>query len=122
MIWITHDLAVVAALADRIAVMYAGKVVEMGSTDDVIDRPLHPYAEGLIGSVPIQNRRGERLTQIPGMTPSLLNMPSGCAFRDRCRYATEICATPPEVTAPSPGEPNRLVRCFHPLLTAETAP
>ena len=102
MIWITHDLAVVAALADRIAVMYAGRIVETGSTDEVIDRPMHPYAEGLIGSVPIQNRRGQRLTQIPGMTPSLLNMPVGCAFRDRCRYATEACTKEPDVTAPLP--------------------
>jgi len=121
MIWITHDLAVVAALADRIAVMYAGRIVETGTTDDVIDRPLHPYAEGLIGSVPIQNRRGQRLTQIPGMTPSLLNMPVGCAFRDRCSYADGDCATAPDVTAPLAGEPNRLVRCVHPLMPVETA-
>lgn len=120
MIWITHDLAVVAALADRIAVMYAGRVVETGTTDDVIDRPLHPYAEGLIGSVPIQNRRGQRLTQIPGMTPSLLNMPVGCAFRDRCSYADDVCATAPEVTAPLSSKPGRLVRCVHPLLPMET--
>lgn len=121
MIWITHDLAVVAALADRIAVMYAGRIVEMGSTDEVVDHPLHPYAEGLIGSVPIQNRRGQRLTQIPGMTPSLLNMPAGCAFRDRCGYATEACIKEPEVTMPLPAAPGRQVRCFHPLLSVETA-
>lgn len=121
MIWITHDLAVVAALADRIAVMYAGRIVEMGSTDEVIDRPLHPYAEGLIGSVPIQNRRGQRLTQIPGMTPSLLNMPVGCAFRDRCRYATSACTQEPDVSMPAAGAPDRHVRCFHPLLSVENA-
>ena len=116
MIWITHDLAVVAALADRIAVMYAGRIVEMGTTDDVIDRPLHPYAEGLIGSVPSQNRRGQRLTQIPGMTPSLLNLPQGCAFRDRCPYADQACLSEPEVSSPSSG---RQVRCVHPLLREE---
>ena len=121
MIWITHDLAVVAALADRIAVMYAGRVVETGSTDEVIDRPLHPYAEGLIGSVPIQNRRGQRLAQIPGMTPSLLNMPAGCAFRDRCRYATDTCLSEPEVTQPLPDHPGRRVRCCHPLVPTEVA-
>ena len=121
MIWITHDLAVVAALADRIAVMYAGRIVETGTADEVIDRPLHPYAEGLIGSVPIQNRRGQRLTQIPGMTPSLLNMPAGCAFRERCRYATEACGQEPAVTAPLPDHPSRLVRCHHPLLSLENA-
>jgi peptide/nickel transport system ATP-binding protein len=121
MIWITHDLAVVAALADRIAVMYAGRIVEAGSTDEVIDRPLHPYAEGLIGSVPTQNRRGQRLSQIPGMTPSLLNMPVGCAFRDRCSYADVACAVAPDVSAPVPEAQERLVRCVHPLLTVENA-
>ncbi len=112
MIWITHDLAVVAALADRIAVMYAGRIVEMGTTDDIIDRPLHPYAEGLIGSVPSQNSRGRRLTQIPGMTPSLLNLPEGCAFRNRCPYADGACQTSPDMSFPEAG---RSVRCFHPL-------
>ncbi len=112
MIWITHDLAVVAALADRIAVMYAGRIVEQGRTDDVIDRPLHPYAEGLLGSVPSHNKRGSRLTQIPGMTPSLLNLPDGCAFRTRCPYADVACMSSPEMTAPAGG---RQVRCFHPL-------
>jgi peptide/nickel transport system ATP-binding protein len=112
MIWITHDLAVVAALADRIAVMYAGHIVETGTTDEVIDRPLHPYSEGLIGSVPSQNTRGQRLTQIPGMTPSLLNLPLGCAFRERCGYADELCEATPDMTSPAPG---RGVRCFHPL-------
>ncbi len=117
MIWITHDLAVVAALADRIAVMYAGRIVEMGETSDIIDRPLHPYAEGLIGSVPSHNRRGQRLTQIPGMTPSLLNLPEGCAFRERCPYADAACQVSPDISYPSDG---RSVRCFHPLL-AEAA-
>ncbi len=112
MIWITHDLAVVAALADRIAVMYAGRIVEMGSADDIIDRPLHPYAEGLIGSVPSHNKRGQRLTQIPGMTPSLLNLPAGCAFRTRCPYADGACLVSPDMAAASAG---RSVRCFHPL-------
>lgn len=114
MIWITHDLAVVAALADRIAVMYAGRIVESGRTDDVIDRPLHPYTEGLLGSVPSHNVRGQRLTQIPGMTPSLLNLPSGCPFRTRCAYADDLCkAEPPEIS-PAAG---RFVRCVRPLNT-----
>ena len=91
MIWITHDLAVVAGLADRIAVMYAGRIVEMGRTADVIERPMHPYTKGLIGSVPSQNTRGHRLAQIPGMTPSLLKLPPGCAFKARCPIAIERC-------------------------------
>ena len=69
LIWITHDLSVVAGLADEIAVMYAGRIVETGAADAVLDRPLHPYTHGLIGSVPSRNRRGEKLRQIPGMTP-----------------------------------------------------
>jgi peptide/nickel transport system ATP-binding protein len=115
MIWITHDLAVVAALADRIAVMYAGRIVETGRTDDVIDRPLHPYTRGLIGSVPSHNRRGARLAQIPGMTPSLLNLPAGCAFRQRCERASERCRAEPQEDATGNG---RRFRCFHPLLEA----
>jgi peptide/nickel transport system ATP-binding protein len=69
LIWITHDLAVVGGLADTVAVMYAGRIVEQGPVDAVLDRPLHPYTVGLIGSVPSRNRRGEPLQQIPGMTP-----------------------------------------------------
>ena len=113
LIWITHDLTVVAGLADRICVMYAGKIVEQGTTDAVLDQPLHPYTHGLIGSVPSRNRRGQALFQIPGMTPSLLNIPPGCAFRERCPRADDACLYAPETTSPSPG---RDVRCFHPML------
>ena len=111
MIWITHDLTVVAGLADRICVMYAGRDVEHGSVDQVLDTPLHPYTHGLIGSVPSRNRRGQPLHQIPGMTPSLLNLPPGCAFRTRCPRATDVCMEEPRVTAHGNG---RSVRCFHP--------
>ena len=113
MIWITHDLAVVSSLADRIAVMYAGRIVETGRTAQIVSAPLHPYTKGLIGSVPSHNRRGERLTQIPGMTPSLLNLAPGCAFRTRCARATQVCLADPELAAVMP---HRAVRCFHPLL------
>jgi peptide/nickel transport system ATP-binding protein len=112
MIWISHDLAVVSALADRIAVMYAGRIVETGSTADVIDRPLHPYTRGLIGSVPSHNRRGARLAQIPGLPPSLSNLPAGCTFRPRCERASERCRMEPGESAAGNG---RLSRCFHPL-------
>jgi peptide/nickel transport system ATP-binding protein len=71
LIWITHDLSVVAGLADELAVMYAGRIVESGSVAAVLDRPLHPYTHGLIGSVPSRNKRGSKLRQIPGMTPSV---------------------------------------------------
>jgi peptide/nickel transport system ATP-binding protein len=112
MIWVTHDLAVVAGLADRVAVMYAGRIVEMGTTDEVVNRPFHPYTSGLIGSAPSRNARGTRLTQIRGMAPLPMNLPTGCAFRPRCDLATEACATAPEATTPDGGH---LVRCHHPL-------
>jgi peptide/nickel transport system ATP-binding protein len=119
LMWITHDLAVVAGLADHLCVMYAGRMVETGRVDDVIDRPLHPYTHGLIGSVPSQNRRGRRLTQIPGMTPSLLSLPVGCAFRSRCERAGHACHKEPPITEPLAG---RGIRCFHPHLgSAEDA-
>ncbi|PHK94016.1 methionine ABC transporter ATP-binding protein [Pseudoroseomonas rhizosphaerae] len=111
MIWVTHDLSVVAGLADDIAVMYAGRVVERGAVSEVLDQPLHPYTHGLIGSVPSRNKRGEKLRQIPGMTPSLLSLPPGCAFRTRCPRAQEDCARDPALSELLPG---RLARCFHP--------
>lgn len=113
LIWITHDLAVVAGLADRICVMYAGRVVEAGTIDDVIDRPLHPYTAGLLGSVPGHNQRGRRLNQIPGMAPSLIDLPEGCAFHPRCPHVDEACKAVPGPSAPLAG---RMVRCFHPRL------
>ena len=112
LIWITHDLSVVAGLADDIAVMYAGRVVEKGAVSEVLDKPLHPYTAGLIGSVPSRNKRGEPLRQIPGMTPSLLNLPPGCAFRSRCPRAAEACMAEPEIREVLPG---RETRCFLPM-------
>lgn len=119
MIWITHDLSVVAGLADDICVMYAGRIVEQGSVDDVLDRPCHPYTAGLIGSVPSRNRRGQALHQIPGMTPSLLNLQAGCPFKSRCEYVAGACEVIPEQTTPIKG---RNVRCHYPLQGAEEAP
>jgi peptide/nickel transport system ATP-binding protein len=110
LIWITHDLAVVAGLADRVSVMYAGRIVETGATGDVIDHPLHPYTQGLIGSIPRPEMRGAPLAQIPGMTPSLLNRPTGCAFRTRCPRATDVCLQEPE---PRELRPAQWVRCWH---------
>ena len=113
LIWITHDLSVIAGLADDIAVMYAGRIVETGTVASVLDRPLHPYTHGLIGSVPSRNARGRRLRQIPGMTPSLLNLPVGCAFRSRCPRAAAVCEQDPPDSFPIEG---RTLRCFHPQL------
>jgi peptide/nickel transport system ATP-binding protein len=104
---------VVAGLADDIAVMYAGRIVEQGDVGEVLDKPLHPYTHGLIGSVPSRNRRGEPLRQIPGMTPSLLSLQPGCAFRARCPRAQPDCVEMPELHA---WLPDRLARCHHPHL------
>jgi peptide/nickel transport system ATP-binding protein len=118
LIWITHDLSVIAGLADEICVMYAGRIVEHGSVDQVLDAPLHPYTCGLIASAPSRNRRGEPLRQIPGMTPSLLDLAPGCAFRERCSRADNACAQDPALSSPVAG---RQVRCFHPLVQRAAA-
>ncbi|HKF72068.1 MAG TPA: ABC transporter ATP-binding protein [Stellaceae bacterium] len=115
LIWITHDLAVVGGLADAVAVMYAGRIVEQGPVDDVLDRPLHPYTLGLLGSVPSRTRRGARLPQIPGMAPSPLRLPDGCSFRTRCPRADSSCANMPALEALLP---DHLARCVHPLMEA----
>jgi len=117
MIWITHDLAVVSGLADRIAVMYAGRIVESGATADVIRAPSHPYTRGLIDSIPTRATHGTLLRQIPGMTPSLLQLPQGCAFRPRCSHATEACLGVPQ---PEPAPAGKTVRCWN-MLTPEMA-
>ena len=112
LVWITHDLSVIAGLADHIAVMYAGRIVEKGTVDQVLDSPMHPYTHGLIGSVPSRTARGERLRGIPGMTPSVLNLPAGCAFRTRCGHADAQCELDPPEFAAGAGHAHR---CFHPL-------
>jgi peptide/nickel transport system ATP-binding protein len=111
LVWITHDLAVVAGLADEVCVMYAGRIVERGPVDAVLDDPLHPYTSGLLDSVPSRHGRGERLRQIPGMTPSLLELPPGCPFRSRCERATDACLATPEPRSLA----GREVRCFNPV-------
>lgn len=111
LIWITHDLSVVAGLADNVCVMYAGKVIESGSVKDVLERPLHPYTKGLMASAPSRNPRGQPLKQIPGSTPSLLNLPSGCAFRERCTHADADCTNDPEQQIVI----GRTFRCHHPI-------
>jgi peptide/nickel transport system ATP-binding protein len=111
LIWITHDLAVVAGLADRIAVMYAGRIVETGPVAAVLDSPRHPYTRGLFASVPANNPRGRRLRQIPGMMPSPLALPAGCAFRPRCDRGQPDCEVPLAETVAA----DRSWRCRHPL-------
>ncbi|WP_031255858.1 MULTISPECIES: ABC transporter ATP-binding protein [Curvibacter] len=115
LIWISHDLSVVAGLADQIAVMYAGRIVEHGTVDQVLDHPQHPYTQGLIGSLPSANQRGTRLRQISGMAPSLLDMPAGCAFAPRCPRASATCQQArPDISQPRPEAADHAVRCHHP--------
>ena len=112
LIWITHDLGVIAELADRVAVMYAGRIVEQGPADALLDQPRHPYTHGLLQSLPANAAPGRRLAQIEGMAPSLTARVAGCAFAPRCRRAQPHCfAEQPPLT--QDGE--RSLRCFHPL-------
>jgi peptide/nickel transport system ATP-binding protein len=105
MIVITHDLSVLAQIADSILVMYAGKLAEKASSSTIVDNPLHPYTQMLIGSLPEVGLRYDEapLTGIPGRPPSLLNPPTGCRFRDRCPFAFEKCVEEPPFVELRPG-------------------
>jgi peptide/nickel transport system ATP-binding protein len=118
LVWITHDLGVIAELADKVAVMYAGKIVESGPVAQVLDAPAHPYTRGLLDSLPGAIPPGERLRQISGMAPTLSNRPAGCAFAPRCSRALPQCAsTEPERTVAG----GRTYRCFAPLVALDPA-
>jgi peptide/nickel transport system ATP-binding protein len=112
LIWITHDLAVVAGLADKIAVMYAGRIVEQGPAEDVLSDPTHPYTRGLLDSVPATTTPGQRLRQIPGSTPSIMQLGAGCAFEARCTHVTVACAVMPEMVKIG----SRTTRCWNPIV------
>jgi peptide/nickel transport system ATP-binding protein len=112
LIWISHDLATVSALADSIAVMYAGRIVERGPTREVLSRPLHPYTKGLLDSLPARTHPGSSLPYIPGTTPSLLALPPGCSFAPRCSRADAACSVLPAL----PPDGARAFRCHHPLV------
>jgi peptide/nickel transport system ATP-binding protein len=111
LIWISHDLATVSTLASRILVMYAGRLVEQGPTTEVLRHPQHPYTRGLLDSLPSIAAPGEDLRQIPGTTPSLADLPPGCAFAPRCAYADEACRAAPALRRAGA----RALRCHHPL-------
>jgi oligopeptide/dipeptide ABC transporter ATP-binding protein len=89
---ISHDLGVIATMAEKVAVMYAGGIVEYGMVADIFDKPLHPYTRGLIGAIPRLDRDQEYLEIIPGNLPNLLDLPAGCKFRERCPIAMDVCA------------------------------
>ncbi len=109
LILITHDLGVVSQVTEKMAVMYAGKIIESGPTDDVVMHPTHPYTKGLIKSLPGMIRPGEDLYQIPGMMPNLTDIPPGCAFNPRCPIKEAVCLEkePPLI----PGDRRVLAAC-----------
>jgi len=110
-ILITHDMGVVGEMADRVLVMYAGRVVEQGVTADIFNDPWHPYTWGLLASIPpLYGSRPSRLLSIPGMPPSPANIPSGCGFEPRCRYSFDACKALPL----RQGEGSHLAACFIP--------
>jgi peptide/nickel transport system ATP-binding protein len=110
-IMITHDLGVIAEIADEVVVMYAARVAERGSVDQLFKRPHHPYTWGLLGSLPRLDADADRLVQIQGQPPSLLNPPRGCRFNPRCPYVMNVCKqTEPELR-PVSGEPDHLQAC-----------
>jgi peptide/nickel transport system ATP-binding protein len=111
-IMITHDLGVVAEIADDVVVMYAAEIVEQGSVDQIFKRPQHPYAWGLLGSLPRLDADVERLVQIQGQPPSLLNPPTGCRFHPRCPYVLDVCKRDHPQLAPTEGEPDHLQACW----------
>jgi len=113
-ILITHDLGVVAEMCERVAVMYAGEIVEQAEIGDLFDQPLHPYTEGLIGSIPVLGKLKDRLEVIPGSVPNLVDLPPGCRFAPRCRamveHGLEICThSKPDLID---FEPGHKVRCW----------
>ncbi|MFW2543683.1 ABC transporter ATP-binding protein [Primorskyibacter sp. 2E107] len=107
---ITHDMGVIAEATDRVAVMYAGRLAELGPVRDVLTRPQHPYTHGLMASTPLASAGKDRLHQIPGAMPRLDSVPDGCAFNPRCPRATDLCRQPP-----SPRVEDGKAACWHPL-------
>jgi oligopeptide/dipeptide ABC transporter ATP-binding protein len=113
-ILITHDLGVVAELAERVAVMYAGRIVEQADVKALFAQPLHPYTQGLMGSIPVLGKTKDRLEVIPGSVPNLINLPPGCRFASRCRARVEhnlqICTqAEPDLIEISP---KHVIRCW----------
>jgi peptide/nickel transport system ATP-binding protein len=111
LIWISHDLAIVSSLADRVIVLYLGRIMEFGPVADVLRAPLHPYTRGLLDSLPAMADPGQKLRQIPGSTPSPLHVPPGCPFAPRCAHADDRCRSDP----PPVGDERHGAFCHYPL-------
>ncbi len=112
MIFITHNLGVVASIADRVAAMYAGEIVEIAPVNDLFARPTHPYTELLLRSIPRVDRDTGDLSTIAGQVPALGAMPSGCRFAPRCPLCKPICTSRDPVLVPLPEAPDHFVRCW----------
>lgn len=109
---ITHDLGVIAEVVERVVVMYAGKVVEEAPVGELFAKPLHPYTLGLLGSIPMIDKKSDRLKVIPGVVPNPMNMPAGCRFNPRCEYVMDICREKqPELKAIGPDHQVRCWKC-----------
>jgi peptide/nickel transport system permease protein len=119
LVLVSHDLALIADVTDRVVVMYGGQIVESGVTADLVESPSHHYTRGLLGSVLSLESAAERMTQIKGVVPSPADFPAGCRFADRCPMATEVCRT----TAPRLVGPHRHheVACHHPAVALPTS-
>ena len=111
LIWISHDRAIVSSLADRVIVLYLGRIVEFGPVADVLRAPLHPYTRGLLDSLPAMADPGQKLRQIPGSTPSPLHVTPGCPFAPRCAHADDLCRSEP----PAVGDQHHGAFCHHAL-------
>ncbi len=111
LILITHDLGVVAEVADRVNVMYAGRIVETGTIEEIYKRPAHPYTIGLMHSIPRADQKGQKLTPITGSPPDLRFVPSGCAFHPRCPHVQDVCKRDMPPQHPVPGQPDRISAC-----------
>jgi len=111
MVFISHDLSIVAETCDQLAIMYAGHMVEYGSTKSVFAKPLHPYTQGLLGAFPSIKAARQKLTSIPGQPPDLLDPPKGCRFNPRCPYVMDVCKVTEPKLLPSPEEQDHLVKC-----------
>jgi peptide/nickel transport system permease protein len=112
-LFITHDFGVVSAICDRVAVMYAGRIVETGRTEEILNSPAHPYTRKLIDCVPVLGKPERRLEAIEGLPPSVDDLPRGCAFAPRCPYADADCRHGDIALSATSG--GRAVRCIHPL-------
>ncbi|MFO7837063.1 MAG: ABC transporter ATP-binding protein [Candidatus Thorarchaeota archaeon] len=112
-LWITHDLAVLSEICERIAIMYAGRIVEVGYSEDLVLDPKHPYTRGLLESFPTIDQPDKELTAIPGVPPNLVNPPAGCPFHPRCKYATDDCLKIKPAGAPIEGHKDSYIECHN---------